>query len=168
MRPCSMHRAAVLHAPQPACLARPSALRTAGRSLRPSTIRKIAAHKLHMQQSIAADPQYMDSVVYVDAAALVQTDFNQSTGLSSRGQRAPALQPSDRGKHYEVLAGINRRRGVMAPFVFEGKLSPPARHSCVAPPNRAQPRPAQATATCSSSRCTSNIYSCRSASRMIS
>ena len=106
----------------------------------------------------------MDSIVYVDAAALVQTDFNQATGLSARGQRAPAVQPSDRGKHYEVLAGINRRRGVMAPFVFEGKPGHRFHFSSRVAREMTGCVPAQATATCTLSRCTSSICSCRSAS----
>ena len=76
-----------------------------------------------MTDSIAADAQFMNSVIYVDAAACVQTDFNVSRGRSESGRPATAVQPSDRGEHYEVLAGINRVHGVMAPFVFAGAPS---------------------------------------------
>jgi len=69
----------------------------------------------------AADPAFGDKTIFIDITSFNQTEINsRRRGRGLEGYPVFGEAPSDRGENWDLLIGINRLRGVLAGFVYEG------------------------------------------------
>ena len=78
------------------------------------------------------------------APALVQEMNLKRKAVRYVGERKDVAQPSDRGNHYDLVAGIHHTQGVIGLLVFEGacqcapdqiaRVSPVVDRRCSRPP----------------------------------
>lgn len=69
------------------------------------------------------DPEFEDDCVYIDVCSFnAQEIASRRLGLGPRGMPLLDHAPSDRGQNFDLAAGMNRKLGVMAPYVYEGHV----------------------------------------------
>ena len=69
----------------------------------------------------AADPAFGDKTIFIDITSFNQTEINsRRRGRGLEGYPVFGEAPSDRGENWDLLIAINRMRGVLAGFVYEG------------------------------------------------
>jgi len=85
-------------------------------SLTDKIISGIAAHVQFFKREMAADADFLDDVTYVDVCG-------PEHGRSGAGEPAMEAAPSSRGRHFDLILAINRKRGVIAKWVVEGHVN---------------------------------------------
>jgi hypothetical protein len=74
-------------------------------------------------QKMSADVTFGDRTVFIDVTGFNHSEIaTRRPALGRRGARVVDHARSDRGSNWDFVGGINRVRGLIAPYVYEGVL----------------------------------------------